>query len=159
MERGEVDATLRTVTSLRATRADWIRDRKVNVILQMGASKNPELADVPWFDDLAATDEDRALIAMVSTQFLLSRPYMVPPGIPPERLAALRRAFDATMRDPAFAAKANVYANVKPVTGEEFERALARIYATPPSVVARLEALTHSQAELQRLQNQKTGQP
>jgi tripartite-type tricarboxylate transporter receptor subunit TctC len=155
MERGEVDATLRTVTALRATHPDWVRDGKVRTILQMGPTKNPELADVPWLDELAGSDDDRALIRLVSTQFLLSRPYMTPPGLPPERLAALRAAFDATMRDPAFVEKATAYSNVRPVTGVEFEKALARIYATPENVIARLASLTNAQADLQRQQTKK----
>src|SRR5437867_4428005 len=121
----------------------------------MGATRNPELAGVPVFDDLVKTDDDRAMVRLVSATFELNRPYMAPPGIPPERLRALRAAFDRTTRDPAFVAVASKQTNVAPSTGEEFDRVVAQIYATPKATVDRMMALNRSQEELERLQREE----
>jgi tripartite-type tricarboxylate transporter receptor subunit TctC len=155
IERGEVESRLATYTALQMQKPEWFSQGKVKVILQMGSTKNPDLAAVPVFDDLVKTDEDRAMVQLVSATFELNRPYMAPPGVPPERLAALRMAFDATVKDPAFMAVASKQTNVAPSTGEELARAVARIYATPKAVIDRMMALNRTQEELERLQKEE----
>jgi tripartite-type tricarboxylate transporter receptor subunit TctC len=155
IERGEVESRLATYTALQTQKPDWFSEGKVKVILQMGSTKNADLAAVPVFDDIVKTAEDRAMVRLVSATFELNRPYMAPPGIPPERLQALRAAFDATARDPAFIAVASKQTNVAPSTGAELDRAVAQIYATPQTIVDRMMALNRSQEELERLQKEE----
>jgi tripartite-type tricarboxylate transporter receptor subunit TctC len=155
MERGEVESRLGTYTAIATQRPVWLSQGKAKIILQMGSSRIPELASVPVFDDLGTNAEDRAMIGLVSATFDITRPYMVSPDVPPERLAALRAAFDAATRDPAFVAAASKYANVVPSTGEELARAVAKIYATPQAVVDRMMALNRTQEELERLQKEE----
>lgn len=155
MERGEIQARLATNASLRALKPQWFSEGKVHVILQMGPVIGSDLADVPRFENLVKSNGDRAMVRLIAATFELNRPYMVPPGIPPDRLKALRAAFEAATRDPAFIAAASNHTNVAPSTGEELERAITGVYATPQPVVERLLALSRSQEELERLQKEE----
>jgi tripartite-type tricarboxylate transporter receptor subunit TctC len=107
VEKGELEGEAgKDWTTLVSTRPQWIRESKINVLLQMGLKAHPDLNDVPMAIDLARTEEDLRMMEVVFAKFGMSRPFLAPPGIPPERLATLRRAFDATMNDPAFRAEA-----------------------------------------------------
>ena len=155
MERGEIQVRLATNASLRALKPEWFSERKVHVILQLGPVIGSDLVDVPRFENLAKSDDDRAMVRLIAATFELNRPYMVPPGTPPDRLRALRAAFEATTRDPAFIVAASKHTNVAPSTGEELERAITAVYATPRPAVERLLALSRSQEELERLQREE----
>jgi tripartite-type tricarboxylate transporter receptor subunit TctC len=128
-----------------ATRPDWIRDKKFNVLFQIGLTKHPDHPEVPLVLDLAKTPEDRQVLEFVVAPQVFARPFAAPPGIPGERAAALRQAFEATLRDPAFIAEAEKL-KLEPelVTAGEIEELLRRIYAAPPPVVARARAALHS---------------
>jgi tripartite-type tricarboxylate transporter receptor subunit TctC len=100
------------------------------------------LADVPTMIELAKNEQDRAVLEFLSADIPISRAYVTTPGTPPDRVAALRRAFDATMKDPAFladAAKANV--DISPSTGEEAQRYADMIANTPSVVLTRAKAI------------------
>jgi tripartite-type tricarboxylate transporter receptor subunit TctC len=143
MERGEVDATCGdSWTSLKSTAADWLRDNKINILVQFAIESHPEIRDVPLLIDKAQTAEDKAALRLLFGAQIAGRPYAAPPGLPPERLQALRAAFDATMKDPEFLAftdKAKL--EVDPVTGQEIEAAVRDIYKTPPEVIARAKVI------------------
>jgi tripartite-type tricarboxylate transporter receptor subunit TctC len=155
IERGEVESRLATYTALLTQKPEWFSQGKIRIILQTGSVRNPALASVPVFEDLVKTGEDRAMVRLVSATFAFNRPYMAPPGVPPERLKALRAAFDAMTKDPAFVAVGNKYTNVAPSTGEELDRAIAQVYGTPQAIVERMLALNRSQEELERLQKEE----
>jgi len=143
MESGEVQGNGATNWStLKALSSDWIAAKKIRVIMQWGLQKNPELADVPLVMEMAKTDADRQALELALARLEFGRPFFLPPKVPPERVEALRRAFDATMRDPLFLAEAEKAGmDISPSTGEEAQRVADFIANTPPAVVARAKAL------------------
>ena len=96
--------------------------------------------------DLASTEEDLRIMEVVFAKFGMSRPFLAPPGVPPERIATLRRAFDATMNDPTFRAEAQKLAmEVNPVSGEDVQRLVTRIMGTGAELAARTRAMLRPQ--------------
>src|SRR5215471_6558298 len=140
MERGEVDGYAAAFwNSLKSTKPDWLKDRKVKLLVQYGAEPNPELPDVPFARDLAAAEDDRILLDVANAPLAFGRPFVLPPGVPAERVAAWRQAFLDTYQDPAFIADAaHQQFEIDPSTGEEMQAMLARAYAAPQRVIARL---------------------
>jgi tripartite-type tricarboxylate transporter receptor subunit TctC len=140
MERGEVEARNNTWSSWKATRPDWVRDHKISIIAQSGP--RPADLDAPLVADLATSDADRRLIDLVLSGCALGRPLTITPGVPPERVAALRAAFDATMKDADFLADAkSLNFDVDPISGADMQRTVERILATPSDVTARAKHL------------------
>jgi tripartite-type tricarboxylate transporter receptor subunit TctC len=143
IERGEVHGVMGTAWSaLKRTATEWINQKKVNIVVQYGFKRNPQLPpDVPAFIDFAKTEADRQAIKFMIARLDHGKPYFGPPGIPPERLEILRRAFDKTVRDPEFIKeieKADSEVD-GPMTGEELAALVAEEAATPPAVVKRIE--------------------
>jgi tripartite-type tricarboxylate transporter receptor subunit TctC len=153
MQRGEVDGRgTFSWTSLKPQRAQWVDSGDLNVLFQMGLRKHPDLPGTPLVTDLAETDDQRKLLELQFTAFELGRPYFVAEGVPTDRVTALRRAFDQAMKDKdliADAEKQGLEAN--PATGEEMQAILARVYATPKELVARLAEASKSQPDLKVL--------
>jgi tripartite-type tricarboxylate transporter receptor subunit TctC len=143
MERREVDGHPSAFfSSLRATRPNWLRDKIAKAIVQYGPERLAELPDVPFAPDLVAVD-DRVTMQAAFAPLALGRPFLLPPGVPAERVAALRAAFAATMHDPDFLAegeKMGLPLNA-PRTGEEVQALIERTYASPPRVIDRLRQL------------------
>jgi tripartite-type tricarboxylate transporter receptor subunit TctC len=138
MERGEVDGRCGwSWDSIKSTRSDWLRDRKLNLLAVFALERAPDIgADVPLVSDLAPNDTMRRVLRVHLAGQQLGRPFVAPPGIPEQRRAALRAAFDATMRDPEFVAEATrLRLEVNPTTGAEIDRLLAELYATPKDVL------------------------
>jgi tripartite-type tricarboxylate transporter receptor subunit TctC len=143
MERGEVQGRCSwSWTSLQATRRSWLADKKINLLFQMGLSKHPDLPDIPLVIDLAKRDEDRAVLELVFARQVMAWPYLAPPGIPPDRADALRRAFVQTMNDADFLADAEKSRlEVRPVAGEDVEKLVRRVYGTPAAIAERAASL------------------
>jgi tripartite-type tricarboxylate transporter receptor subunit TctC len=139
VENGEVHGEAgKDWTTLTATRLQWITDKKINILVQMGMKAHPDLKGVPMAIELARTPEDRQVMEIVFAKFGMSRPFLAPPGIAPERLAMLRRAFDATLQDAAFLADVQKLGlEVNPVRGEDVQALVARIMDTPPELAQR----------------------
>lgn len=143
MQRGELDGhATSTWTSMQTMLHDEIRDGKVNVLIQTGLRKEPDLADVPLLLDLVKDDPKKRTIAQfISAAIAIARPLAAPPGVPDDRVEILRRAFDATMKDPEFLADAQTLrSDVDPMTGAATQNAIAGILATPKPVIADVEA-------------------
>jgi tripartite-type tricarboxylate transporter receptor subunit TctC len=138
MEKGEIDGVCESWQSLKATKPDWIRDNKVNIFIQMGFERHPELSTVPTVGELAPTPvELDALKLLFAAPSQAGRSFGAPPEIPADRLAALRRAFDATMKDPEFVAFTDQSRlEVDPATGEQTDAMLKKAYATSPEAIA-----------------------
>ncbi len=135
-ERGEVHGISTAHSTLMANRADWVRDGKVNILVQFGGTRLHDLPDVPTAIELAPDAEARQLLEFIASKFILARPYALPPDTPKDRVAALRAAFDATMKDPAFLRDAEkVSLLINPVGGEEMHRLIDRIEQTPDAIV------------------------
>ena len=131
MERGEVHGNGATNwTTLLSLNGDWVTEKKVNVIAQWAMKKHPDLPDVPMVLDLAKSDADRPRCELLIARLEYGRPFFVPPGVPDDRVQALRRAFDATMKDPEFLADAKKLSlEIDPITGEQAQELIARVLA------------------------------
>jgi tripartite-type tricarboxylate transporter receptor subunit TctC len=139
VERGEVQGNNTGLSNITVNKADWLRDGKVRILLQYGAERLPALPDVPAAVELAGAEEDRALLRFYAVKFNMARPLAAPPEVPPERLAALRAAFDATMKDPRYIEDAErIGLDVSPLGGERIEALIRQVQATPEGVVTRL---------------------
>jgi tripartite-type tricarboxylate transporter receptor subunit TctC len=140
MEAGEVQGNGATSwTTLKALNSNWLAEKKIKVIAQWGLRKHPDLADVPHVLDLAKTDVDRQALLLGLARLEFGRPFFVPPGVPQERVEALRRAFDATMKDPAFLAEAEkLKLDIDPISGEQVAELIAQVAATPADVATRV---------------------
>jgi tripartite-type tricarboxylate transporter receptor subunit TctC len=146
MERGEIHGNGATNWStLKALNPDWIRDKKVRVLVQWGLNKHPELPDVPLILDAAKSDADRAALKLVIARLEYGRPFFMPPNVPAERVTAVRRAFDAAVKDPTYLAEAEkLKIDVDPLTGEEVAALIEQVMKTPAETVTRVRgALEH----------------
>lgn len=141
IERGEVDGRCGwSWSSLKSTRPAWIPENKVNYLIHMSEAKAPELPHIPTIGDFA-NDRQKRILRLVTSRQIMGRPFAAPPGVPADRAQALRRAFDATMKDPAFLADAEkLKLEVNPVSGEDIDRLVSELYATPKDIVEETRA-------------------
>jgi tripartite-type tricarboxylate transporter receptor subunit TctC len=143
LERGEVQGRCGwSWSSIKTTRFNWVRNKRIIVLVQMSLSKHPDLPDVPLIMDLAKTDEQRQIFKMIFARQTMGRPYVAPPGVPADRLAALRKAFMDTMADKEFLdeTEQNKF-EINPVSGDQLEALVKEIYQTPPEVVKKAAAM------------------
>ena len=141
MERGEVAARNNTWSSWKVTKSDWLRDKDITVIVQAGP-KAKDLPNVPSIEDLVKDPDDKKIVELLVSGTRLGRPLAAAPGVPPERVKALRDAFDAVMKDPDFlkeTAAANI--EVDPVRGEDMQKVVASVLATPKNLAERAKKL------------------
>jgi tripartite-type tricarboxylate transporter receptor subunit TctC len=143
MERGEVDGRCGwTWSSIKLTRPDWLEQGAINLLLQLGLSKHPELPEVPLISDLASSDRDRTISRLVMAAGAFGRPFLAPPDVPAERATALEVAFVETLADPDFIAEAALLrAEIRPVSAKRLQELLAEAYASPPEIVEETRAL------------------
>jgi tripartite-type tricarboxylate transporter receptor subunit TctC len=136
IERGEVDGRCGwSWSSIKSTRAAWISEKKLNYLVHNSDAKAPELPHIPSLADFA-NERQKQILKLVTSRQTMGRPFAAPPGVPADRAQALRRAFDATLKDPAFLAEADkLKLDVNPVSGEDVDRLIAELYATPKDVV------------------------
>ena len=139
MESGEVHGTIANWSTLKAINPGWIADKKIRIIAQWALKRNPELADVPLFLDLAKTNSKQSTVKLMLALLEFRRPFFLPPNVPAPRLEALRRAFDATMKDPAYLAEADkLKIEVDPLSGEQVAALVEQVSHTPADTVARV---------------------
>ncbi|MBX9757990.1 MAG: hypothetical protein K2Y29_04375 [Beijerinckiaceae bacterium] len=123
-------------STLTASRPDWVRDHKLNVLVQFGFEKLPDLPNVPSALDLITDPQKRAILELILIRQETGRPIVGPPGVPADRLAILRKAFDATMKDEVFLAEAHkLQLDIDPLNAAAVEKLLANAYSAPPAVV------------------------
>lgn len=142
MESGEVQGNGATNWStIKALNSNWLAEKKITLIMQWGLKKNPELTDVPLVMDMAKTDADRQALELALARLEFGRPFFLPPNVPADRVEALRRAFDAAVKDPGFLADADKSKiEVDPLTGEQVAALVAQVSRTPADTVARVRA-------------------
>jgi len=141
LESGEVQGTIAAWTSVKTLSSQWLADKKIKVIGQWALRPNAELPGVPNALDLAKTEAEQAALRLVLARLDTGRPFFVPPGVPAERLAALRKAFDETMKDPAYLEEAKKLSiDVDPLTGIELATLVEQVSKTPAETVARVRA-------------------
>ncbi len=140
LEKGEVAVRGSNAWgSWKATRPDWLREKKINILVQIGLTKAPDLPDVPLLMDLARNEEDRAVLMLLSASVTIGRPLYVAPGVSAERVKALRAAFDQMVADGPFKEAALKEGfEINPVSGEEMQKIVAQIVATPKPIADRL---------------------
>ncbi|MDB5595456.1 MAG: Tripartite-type tricarboxylate transporter, receptor component TctC [Hyphomicrobiales bacterium] len=143
MENGEVGGRgSNSWASWKASKPDWVRDKKINILVQIGLTKSPDLPDVPLLIDLATNEDDRAALKLVSAPPVIGRPIFTTPGVPADRVKALREAFDETMKDPAFLEEAKKTAlDINPISGAQLQEVVAGILDTPKPVRDRLAVI------------------
>jgi tripartite-type tricarboxylate transporter receptor subunit TctC len=144
VERGEVDAHVSGGSSapFRARIGPWLARGEAKVIMQMGMARDAAFAEVPTALEVVSAPADRQLFEIAFTEQVMGRPFVLPPGVPRDRVTALRAAFDATMKDPVFLDDARLqHAEIDPVGGEAINALLERVYAAPPEAAARIREL------------------
>ena len=142
MERGEVQGRCGwSWSSAKSTHKAWIDNKRMIVLTQLSLAKHPELPDVPLVMDFAKTDEQRQILKMIFARNVMGRPYLAPPNVPADRVAALREAFSETMADKHFRAEADkTDLEINPVSGAEVEQLVKEVYATPPDLIVKAKA-------------------
>jgi tripartite-type tricarboxylate transporter receptor subunit TctC len=143
LERGEVDGICGlSYSTLKAAHPDYFRDNKLNIILQIGLEKLKELPNVPNAIDLVTDPASKKVLELILIRQEMGRPFALPPGTPADRVAIMRAAFDATLKDPAFLAEAmKLQLEIDPLTGSQIESLLKTAYSAPKPVVARAAQL------------------
>ncbi len=146
MERGEIDGYPSVFYSaLMSTRPTWVKDKLVKILVQMGLEKEPAIPEAPFALDLVSDPDDRLLMVAAFAPLQTGRPYLLPPGVPAERVAAMRQALIDTFKDPDFvveAEKRGLGVN-SPRSGKELQDLLEQVYTkTPPHIVARLRKIS-----------------
>ncbi len=143
MERGEVGGRgSNSWAAWKATRPHWIAEKKIFHLVQIGLERHPELPDVPLMFELARSPQDREVLRFLSADTAISRAIVATPGIPADRVAALRRAFEATMKDPVFladAAKAGI--DISPTTGEAARKVAEEILGASDAVKKKAKSI------------------
>jgi tripartite-type tricarboxylate transporter receptor subunit TctC len=148
LQRGEVEARAFSLISITAQRGDWLRDKKIAIVAQVGAKRAHEIPDVPLVTELAKSEEDRQVFKLISSAQGLGRPYLAPPGVPAERLAILRQAFAATLTDKAFRAEAEkLQIDIDPISADDIAQLVRETVNAPASVVAKAKAAIESAGE------------
>jgi tripartite-type tricarboxylate transporter receptor subunit TctC len=142
MERGEVEGYgANPWNSLLSASPELVKAGKMRILVQVGVHKENDLPDVPVLADLASNDDQRAILEFVGKAFAVGRPIATTPDVPPERLAALRKAFDETMVDPAFIEAAHkIGAEIKPVYAEALQGLMHDVINAPPSIKEKVKA-------------------
>ena len=145
MERGEVQAFPSAFwSSLKANKPELLKEGKLKLLIQYGRGANPELPNVPVARELATDTADRQLLDLAMAPLVLGRPYLLPPGVPPERVAAISNGFKAVFADPDYraeAARMKLDIDANPKSGEEVARVIADAYAAPADVIERLRRI------------------
>jgi hypothetical protein len=136
VEKGEVEGLCGLAwQTYKVTSPDWIKDRKINILVQMGLTKNPELPDVPLGIDLLKNPDDRKVLELLVVPQEFGRPFFAPPGVPADRMAIYRQAFQAMLKDPDFLAdSAQQRMSVEPLDDQQIEALLDRAYAAPKAI-------------------------
>jgi hypothetical protein len=148
MERREVNCIGGTAwSSVKATMQPMVEARKINVLVQWGSNKDAEISDyahrdVPLIQEFGQNDLERRALIFIGSGAAFGRPLLAPPGVPPERVAMLRRAFDRTVADRDFLVEAmRLNMDIKPLAGEELQRIATEVVHSSPESLARAKEL------------------
>ena len=137
MERGEVMGRCGwSWSSVVATHKSWLDESKISILVQLSLRTHPDLPNVPLVMSFARTDEQKQIFRLTFARQPMGRPFLAPPGIPPDRLSALRDAFMTTMTYPTFMAEAGkMQLEINPVAGDAVQEIVREVYQTPQAVV------------------------
>jgi tripartite-type tricarboxylate transporter receptor subunit TctC len=142
MERGEVQGRAgNNFNSLTSEHGEWLKTGKINLLAQVGFERDADFPTVPLLTEFAKTDEARQILQFFSTDIVIGRPFVTAPGVPAERVALLRKAFDSLLKDPAFLAdtkKAGI--DISPVGGARIQKLVADFMNTPADIIGKAKA-------------------
>lgn len=146
MERGELQGRCgASYSGLKIVRPQWLANKEVDILIQLGLTKEKDLPDVPLIGDLVSDAQDRQALELMLAPSEMGRPFLGPPKIPVDRVAALRTAFDASMKDSALLQEAEQqHLEIAPLTGTQMETLISRLYKAPLPVVERARSLVHA---------------
>jgi tripartite-type tricarboxylate transporter receptor subunit TctC len=139
VERGEAEGSCgHSYSTLKATNPDWIINKRINVLIQTGATAQQGLENVPLLINLVSDPDEKKMLGLLAYPEEMGRPFLMPPGTPKPYVEAMRKAFDETMKDPAFLADAErARLEVEPVSGTEMEKMIKAAFETPKALVER----------------------
>src|SRR5437016_9763099 len=141
VERGEVEGHSTSWTALKVAHPNWIAEKIVTVLVQFSRRRHAEMPDIPTALDLARNDDERAILAALMNATEVGTAFFTTPGVPADRLTALRRAFDATMKDPELLADAQrINVGISPLAGEDLQRLVADVSQLPPALLDKVRA-------------------
>lgn len=157
MERGEVEGrSTNPWASYKAVTPQYITNKQIIPILQMGLTKEPDLPDVPLLRDLAKTPDEKLVLDFISKSIAVGRPIATTPGAPPERVAALRKAFDSALKDPAFIAEANKQrAEINAMSGAELAQIIKDIIEAPQATRDKAKAAMSTPKDFKEVEGKK----
>jgi tripartite-type tricarboxylate transporter receptor subunit TctC len=140
IEQGELQGRVWDMDGILAARPNWLKDHLINILAQLAPKKMPEVSpDVPLIKDYVSNDDDKKVLDVIFMSTILARPYIAPPGVPVERVQALRAAFMATMRDADFLAETNAMGlTVAPTSGAEMQQIVGENYDLPESIIQKV---------------------
>jgi tripartite-type tricarboxylate transporter receptor subunit TctC len=144
IDRGEIDARFTAISVLQLTRPQWLQPQSgMHALVQFArATRHPLFPDVPTARQLARSDRDRALIELAELPYLMDRPFVAPPNLPPERAQALQQAFRSVQDDPQYRDDAaRLKLDLSPVDGEAVMRAIEAIGASSPDTLDYMKKL------------------
>jgi hypothetical protein len=143
VEKGEVDgAGSSPWSSWKVSRPQWVRDKQIIPLVQVGLKPDQDLADVPRLIDLARNDEQQQMFTFVSAPAAIERPYAGPPGMPTEALDIYRRAFAEMVKDAKFREEVSrLNLDLDPQSGSEVAKIVAGIVTAPPAIVAKVKTI------------------
>jgi tripartite-type tricarboxylate transporter receptor subunit TctC len=141
VERGEVEGHSTSWVALKVAHPDWIRDKSVSILVQFALKRHAELPDIPTVVDLARNDEERAILSAIMNATEVGSAFFTTPGVPPDRLTALRRGFNATMKDPEFLADVErTRLGLNPLAGEDLQKLVAEVSNLSPALLEKVRA-------------------
>jgi tripartite-type tricarboxylate transporter receptor subunit TctC len=143
MERGEIQGRCGwSWSSVMSTHKAWLDEKKMTVLAQIALRRHPDLPDVPLIMDLAKNPEQKQILRLIFARQVMGRPYLAPPGVPADRAEVLRKAFMDTINDPDFKADADkAQLEITPVDGEDLQKLISEVYATPPEIAKKAAAI------------------
>jgi tripartite-type tricarboxylate transporter receptor subunit TctC len=143
VERGEAEGICGlSFATLKASNPDWIENKRINVLVQTGTTTQPGLEKVPLLLNLVADADSKKTLEVLAYPEEMGRPFFMPPGTPKALVNIVRRAFDATMKDPLFLADAEkLRLEIDPLTGEEMEKMLKQVYTIPKPLIEKAQEL------------------
>ena len=143
MEKGEVDAEFGwSWGAIKATKKNWLDQKKLDIVLQIGTAKSAELPNVPSIMDYAKNPLDRNALELLLAPDAFAWPFVVPPGVPADRIALLRQAFDETMKDLSFVSDAKQLGlEINSMSGEAMQAKIEHILGFDASVISRAKEL------------------
>lgn len=145
MERGEIEGHSTSLEAYKAAHPDWIKDKKVNIVVQYGLHRHPDLPDIPTCLEVAKSDEDKQILGAVVNATEIGKAVLSTPGVPAARAAALRKAFTDMTRDPEFIADLEkMRVELTPMSGEDMQSLVHEVGNMSPQLISKIKAVYSS---------------